>query len=55
MEVSPFSIPCLTFSILLCSGACEFVFILLANPLQTLFVYVYLPYPGVNSIKLLQV
>lgn len=26
-----------TFFILLCSGACEFVFILLANPLQTCF------------------
>ena len=37
MEVSPFSIPCLTFFILLYSGACEFVFILLANPLQTCF------------------
>ena len=37
MEVSPFSIPCLTFFILLCPGACEFVFIPLANPLQTCF------------------
>ena len=37
MEVLPFSIPCLTFFILLCFGACEFVFILLANPLQTCF------------------